>query len=213
MPKKALIFAPFGQWIVHTQLDCVLGAALKNRGCEVRVLACDGIFDSCYITGQPPDPAKCASCQALAGEWFTKFGLEVVQMRSLLRPEDWQQAKDWAAAVPLEDMDAPASFFDGKPISRWMRPATHSLLKTGSIDFSEQASIAAARQLLVHGALICRAVAHCLEAFPADISTCYSGSNSYYRVFFEMMRTSGAHPLVHERGSVDGSFFIATGIP
>ena len=213
MAKKALIFAPFGNWIVHTQLDCVLGAALKNRGCEVKVLACDGIFDSCYIVGQQPDPLKCQTCQNTSGEWFAKFGLEVVQMRSLLQADDWERASSWAAAVPLEELDHEASFFDGHPVARWMRPATHSLLRTGTIDFTDPASIASARKLLIHGALICRAVSRCLDVFPADISTCYSGSNSYYRVFFELMRASGAHPLVHERGSVDGSFFIATGIP
>lgn len=211
MPQKVLIFAPFGSWIVHTQLDCVLGAALQNRGCEVRVLGCDGLFEGCAAKGLPRDDAKCTQCQKIGAEWFTRFELPVTQMRSLLTPEDQQRAQDWAQSLDIHQFNK--AVLDGQPVGQWMTWVLHSLLRLGRLDYTDAATALLARELALHGALISIAVRQMIADYAPDIAICYSGSNSYYRVFCESARAAGLRVLVHERGATDGTFFIGSGMP
>ncbi len=209
--KKILFFAPFGGWIVHTQLDCVLGVALKNRGCEVHVLSCDGLFEGCLAAGTPPTTEQCERCQATGNEWFTRFGLPATPMSALLTDEDRERVRQWAMSVDLAQPDA--VLFEGLPVVRWMLMSMHSVARRGRLPLEDATVMQRPRQLLVHGALTALATQRMLKQYQPDIGICYSGSNSYYRCFFEVARSAGLKMLAHERGSVDGSFALCPDRP
>ncbi|HSO17980.1 MAG TPA: hypothetical protein VLT88_00900, partial [Desulfosarcina sp.] len=84
---KILMFAPYGLWNVHHQVDAVLGAALRQRGAQVWAVGCDGIFERCPIGGSPSDENRCKACIRGARQIFEPFGVPVVWVGSVLRTE------------------------------------------------------------------------------------------------------------------------------
>ncbi len=204
--KNILVFAPLGSWMVHHQLDCVIGAALKLRGCEVRVITCDGILDRCRLQGTANDAAKCAACQQTGNEWFTRFGLATLPLSTLLSAAEREEVQRWADALDFTHY-AEASFRN-VPLGRWMLPLLHSALLSGYLDFSLPEVQARARDFAHHAALLALATLHTIEQQRPDHALCYSGAHSYYRVFFEICRSAGIRVLVHERGLLPGSFSL-----
>lgn len=204
MKRKILFFAPLGSWIVHTQVDCVVGAALKNRGCDVRALGCDGLFEECYAKGTPRDESRCRECQSLSCDWFSRFGIPLSQMSALISPAEKAEAEAWAQGLDVTHFTQ--AKFRHWAIGHWMIWLLHSDLRRGTIDFSDPVVRKRAHEFAKHGALIALATDRMLKDFRPDQAVCYSGSMSYYRVFFELCREASVPVLVHERGSTDGSF-------
>ncbi len=209
--SRFLFFVPFGSWIVHTQLDCVLAAALANRGADVKLLGCDRQFEGCLAAGTPPSEEACAACHQTSQDWFQKFQLPVTWLSALITAADRQDAEAWAQTVDLRQEDAP--LFDGQPIARWVKLAVFSALRSSRIPTPESAAYARPRQILVHGALIARATVKMLRDYQPDAVVCYSGTNGYYRVFVELARLSGCRVLVHERGGREGAFQLVPDRP
>lgn len=206
MKKNVLIFAPFGSWIVHHQVDAVLGAALKLRGCEVRALCCDGLFEQCYIAGNPFNPANCAGCARSAVHLFSKFHLPILQLRSLLTNADLRPAREWAESVPVAKFLE--AMHEGCPIGQWVALAMNGYFKTSRPDFSRDDVVQMNRNLLYNGVVIQRAYQKLVADSRPDHIICYNGSHPYYRVFFELARQDGIDVLVHERGAIDDSFLF-----
>lgn len=202
--KKILIFAPCTTWIVHHQLDCAIAAALMNRGCGVKVIGCDGIFEQCHATGTPPSGEVCRGCQKYADDWFTRFKLPVTQISGLLTDEERAEVLSWSEALDLTHYTEIQ--FRHWPVGRWMIWNLHSSFRAGQIDFTSPVVLERARLYAVHAAYIALASSRLLAEFRPDRAICYSGSTSYYRVFFEMCQEAGVRVLTHERGFTDGSF-------
>jgi hypothetical protein len=206
MASRVLFFAPFGNWIVHTQLDCVIAASLMNRGVKVKLLGCDGIFESCLASGTPPTKESCANCQKTACEWFERFKLDTTWLSQWLTEQDKQDAAAWAREVDLRLEEPP--LFDDLPLAQWVKLAVFSALRSSRIPPPGAESSLRVQQILQHGALICRAVQKVLNDFQPEAVVCYSGSNGYYRVFVELARLRQLRVLVHERGARDGCFAV-----
>ena len=60
-----------------------------------------------------------------------------------------------------------------------------------------------------NAAITALATQRALEAFTPDFVLCYSGANSFYRVFYEVCRLRGIHGLCHERGYQQSCFMLA----
>ncbi len=204
MSKKVLIFAPLGAWMVHHQLDAVVGAALQLRGCDVRVLCCDGLFDKCYIAGNPFNPATCAGCARASAQLFSAVGLNIVQLRSLVSTAEIQAAKDWAKSLPRDGF--PEATHEGAKLGLWMAHAMHAFYKTARLDFSRDDVVEMGRSLLANGVLIQRGLARLGQTFRPDHVLCYHGANAYYRVCLELCRAEGIEVFLHERGFTDDTF-------
>lgn len=202
--KKILVFAPCMTWIVHHQLDCAISAALMNRGCDVKVIGCDGLFEQCHATGTPPSKDVCRGCQNYAADWFKRFNLPVTQLSALLTPEERAEVQTWSVGLDLSRYVEIR--FRNWPIGQWMIWNLHSSFRAGQIDFSSPEVQDRARQYAIHAAFISLASTRLLAEYKPDRAICYSGSTSYYRVFFEMCQEAGVRVLTHERGFTDGSF-------
>ena len=103
MKKKILIFAPYGTWIVHHQVDAILGAALRMMGCDVSVVCCDGIFKNCPISGNLSKDEVCKNCANTSLFLFTQFKLPIVYLSSLLNKLDYKKCKDWTNGLYPEE--------------------------------------------------------------------------------------------------------------
>lgn len=208
--KNILLFAPFGAWTVHHQLDAVVGAALRLRGCRVQALCCDGVFKECYIAGQPYNPASCAACQKQSKQLFQAFGIPIMQIRQFIAAEDQRECEAWSATI-APDRFATAAF-NGLPVGRWVALGVIAKLKRNEYDTSDPEVVKTIRQFLYNGALLIKAFQRCIREFDPGHVINYSGDHVYYRVVFELCRQNKINILTHERGQTDDSFTLLNNV-
>jgi SAM-dependent methyltransferase len=201
--KKILIFAPYGAWTVHHQVDAMVGAALMLRGCDVRALICDGIFENCPIT---KNREFCDRCRDTADSLFSAFHIPLIRISELLKQRDMNDCHQWAEHISIPDM-ANATFEEAK-IGEWVTPAMHSYFMTEILDFKKPDVVNKNRSFLYSGALLTRAFKSLFQSFVPAHLTCYSGFHLYYRVAMEIFKQHDIPVLVHERGAIDNSFLF-----
>jgi glycosyltransferase involved in cell wall biosynthesis/SAM-dependent methyltransferase/predicted O-methyltransferase YrrM len=202
--RRILIFAPYGAWVLHHQLDAIVGAALQLRGCQVKAITCDGIFDNCPISGNPPSRKFCGHCADSGSKLFSAFGIPTIQLRSLLTDENMVRAREWVQSTPGSQL--PGATFDGSPLGEWVTIQMHSMFKRSNLDYTHEGTIAAHRSLLFNLALIQIAFSKFIDSWRPDHVLCYSGVHAYYRTVLFLSRKHDLPVLVHERGSIDDSF-------
>ena len=205
-PKKILIFAPYGSYRVHHQVDAMLGSALRQRGCEVSVILCDGLLENCPVAGRPPNPAQCRACAESGRDFFGGFPIESLQMRSLLSAEDFLAARTWSDGLRPEDM--PNASFEGMRLGLWTNSTMYQYFLSGRLDPRDEAIARVYRSFLYNSALIVRGLGRALALKKPDRLLCFSGINAFYRVALEVAKAHGVRPLVHERGYIDDSFVL-----
>jgi predicted O-methyltransferase YrrM len=208
--KKVLLFAPFGSWTVHHQLDAVIGAALRSRGCQVQALCCDGVFEECYIAGTPYRQEACAACQRQARQLFQAFGIPAFPIGKYLTPEDRKACAEWSAAIAPNQFES--AVFENSPIGRWVALGVIAQLKKTDYDTSNPDVTKTIRLLLCNAALLTRTFTRYLQEFKPDHTINYSGDHVYYRIAFELCRKSKINVLTHERGQINDSFALLNNV-
>ena len=99
--QSILFFVPYGEWIIHNQLDALVAAAMKVRGCDVHVITCDGLYQPCALRRGQQD---CAFCQAAIAGTLRQWELPSMTIGSLLTPHLIDRAEQWAAALPDDQL-------------------------------------------------------------------------------------------------------------
>jgi SAM-dependent methyltransferase/predicted O-methyltransferase YrrM len=210
--KKIAIFAPYGTFTVHHQVDAMVGSALKVRGCDVSVFLCDGLFENCPVAGRPPDPAKCRSCASASKGFFSGFPLESLQLRAFLNEADFREVRKWADGLQPENMHD--AVFEGMDVGSWTHSTVHQYFLKGTLDVYDDQVAKAYRGFLYSAALIVRGFGRAIDSKQLDYLLCFSGMNAYYRVAYEVAKAKGVKSLVHERGYIDDSFVLpGSGFP
>lgn len=204
--RRILVFAPYGSWSVHHQLDAVVGSALALRGAETRVLACDGLLKDCTVAGKPANEETCRVCAQSGAHLFSSFGLAVAQMRSLLGSEDFREAETWSESLPVESLKE--AEFEGIGLGAASQSTLLSYFMVAKMDYSLERMAEVSRSYLRNGALIVRATRKLLSAWRPDHAFCFNGIQAPYRVFFEVCREAGIPVLCHERGSTHDRFAL-----
>lgn len=202
--KKILIFAPYGSWMVHHQLDAVLGAGLVARGCEVMVLGCDGILENCIIAGNPRNAETCANCAHAGTRLFPGMGLQTLQLGKAATPEDHQAAADAVKAFQggsLEDLR-----YGSYPLGQWSLASMQGYFSTGNLDMGDEKIARPMRSQLGNGVLLIRVLKRLLDEFRPDHIFCYNALHYYYRIAYELGRERDIPVLVHERGLLNDGF-------
>lgn len=204
--KKILIFAPYGSWMVHHQLDAVLGAGLAARGCDVLVLACDGVLKDCIIAGNPRNDATCANCAHAGASLFSSMGLKTLQLGKAATREDHDAAAVAVEAFPggsLNDLR-----YGGYPLGEWSLASMQGYFSTGNLDLGNGKILGPMKSQLGNGVLLIRVLARLLDEFRPDQIFCYNALHYYYRIAFELGRERKIPVLVHERGLLNDGFSL-----
>lgn len=204
--KNVLVFAPYGSWRIHHELDAVVGTALRLRGANLHALLCDGLFRDCPIAGKPPEPDICRACAAGGAALFSGYQIPSTQMRSLLTPADYAAAEEWSQSLPVSAL--PSARFEGVALGEFVRSSVHTYFMVGELDYSTDRMAEVNRGFLYNGALIVRAFAAMVRVFPPDHAICYNGVHAYYRIFYELCKANRIPVLIHERGLVDDTFLF-----
>ncbi|MEO6096905.1 MAG: class I SAM-dependent methyltransferase [Fibrobacteria bacterium] len=207
--KKVLVFAPYGAWMVHHQLDAVIGAALAHRGCEVVAVICDGFLKSCFIAGKPPNPETCRSCALTGAGVFARMGIRTVQLRSLVTEADLETAAEFSRSADLGRMSDVS--FDKYPLGKWCPPSMQSYFSTGEFPLDQEWAVKAIRDQFSNGVLLVLALNRLMDGFKPDQVFSYNSTHFYYRIASELGKERGLPVLVHERGHLNDSFTLLDG--
>jgi len=202
--KKVLLFAPYGLWRVHHQLDAVLGKSLQLRGCEVTAVCCDGLFEFCPVAGKPTNNTTCQLCAQSGSRLFEQFQLPVLQLRAFLHAKDLDQCRRWSESLTSDQVQN--ATFDGVNLSNWVYSGVFPYLLRGELDYSEADTIRIYKAFLYNGAILKTALERLLSFFPADQMICFNGVLHQYRIALELARRRDVRVLTHERGFNDDSF-------
>lgn len=208
--KRILFFCPFGAWSVHNQFDAVLATALRQRGCEVAVARCDGLFQTCDVLARAGSPERrCARCAATGKKFFAGLDLPVLQLREFLTPADFAEAQRWADAAPesrLADVE-----YRGLPLGEWATSSVFSYFRITAAGLARPEVRRAHRGFLVTAWLTYRALEGLTAKFkPANLCV-FNGRMATYRVALEFAKRHGLPVITHERGVADDSFIVYEG--
>jgi len=203
--KKILIFAPYGNWIVHHQLDAILGAALALRKCNVAVICCDGLFEKCHLARNISDSSiRCKDCLKKAYSLFTAFKLKVIKLSSLLSSSDFKLCKQWSYNLKKEDYSN--AVFEGLNLGKISRVGVCSYFITGTIDLKNKEVADVYRGFLYSCSLITRALTNINHHFLPDHVICFQGKIPYYATVLSFYKKLNINVLLHERGMIDDTF-------
>lgn len=198
--KRVLFFAPFGSHSVHNQLDAVLAAALKQRGCEVAAVLCNGIFPDCHVTIWSQDKkGDCAHCAMKGRELFKAFGVPTIQLSEYLADFDSRIAREWVERLSPEEYST--AMYEGVPIGDWTTPTVHSRFRVNSRDLSKPEIRKVHKQYLVDALTTYFAVMRIYQVFQPTHVSLFSAWLTQYRVAYEVARMRGINTLAHEKGT------------
>jgi len=208
MIARVLFFAPFGTWSVHTQVDAVLGAALKLRGADVCVVRCDGVYPVCDVLAWSGAFAKehCAFCAGSGSRIFDSFDIPTVQLRAHLSAADFAAVWQWANELPVCELSA--AEWNSLPIGKWVKSSVFSYFRTTERGLARPEVQAVNRQFLESGVLTWLALSRIIERYRPARCVIFNGRMAPFRVALELARQQGIPVLMHERGGIDDSFLF-----
>lgn len=111
-PKKILFNSQFA-W-PYAIVEYTLAAALRERGHDVRMLACGGLPKYCELMTSTQQRPPCGTCHRNVAKNFDAFGLPHATTADYLTDSDRAEAARIAADTPMEELRALVA--DGVPV-------------------------------------------------------------------------------------------------
>ena len=205
---KILFFVPFGSFRVHNQLDAIAASALRIRGCDVRIIGCDGIYKNCDVLAWSAEYTfrDCANCAASGKAFFDAFKLPHLQLRNFLTQRDFELAQNWADSIDPSDYSE--AMYNDLPIGKWVTSSVFSYFRITMEGLSQPRVREVHRQFLINGLLTYNAVFRILNEYKPTNMVVFNGRFAAYRVAFEVAREYGIDVITHERGFSDDTFML-----
>lgn len=211
MPPRAphiLCFAPYTDWSLHSAREVTILQALRQRGCSVTYITCDGAFSDCDLlqasTGAPAQkPAHaCLFCQARVATRLAGWGMPFRWLGQWLNTEDRTKAARWVQSLQ------PADYFTAQygdwAVGAWVRSSVHRHFRHNVLDLSDAATVGVYGSYLYSGLLACFGLDRIFEEEKPDAQLLFNGRMAPTRVALEMARIRGVRTICEERGYVTG---------
>ena len=206
--KNILAFVPYGMWNMHNQVDALICAALKNRGCNITVVGCDSLFFNCPLTGGKTDRQICKNCYGSMHQLFSFFHLDVTPLSSLVKEGDYAIAEEWIETVSVSNYER--AMFKNKSLGEWVAVAMHSFFLSGHLDLSKPNVANMYRAFLHNGALLTNIFERLLLSYKISHVVMYFPALSYFKVAYELCKIKNIPVLTHQGGLLpDNSFVFA----
>lgn len=205
---RIIFYAPFAGWTVHNQFDAVIGRAVAERGGEVLVAVCDGIFTDCYVLAHSKNRSlECQTCRQKGQELFrNSFGLPTINLSELISPEDRQLASEWSASLlPEEFVDAN---YKGIEIGSWVYGTVCSYFRVTMCKLNSPEIIPLHRNYLRDSLIVYLALNKLASQYrPTHISV-FQGTGAVLSPAHQVAKEYGAKLIAHEKGRIEGSFVV-----
>lgn len=201
MTTRVLCYSPYDLWTLHGLWEKTILHALRVRGAEVRIAACDGLYSDCdvfWAATQPRDQLSCTRCQAHVAGLAAGFGLPFRWLGRWLLPEEVREAERFAAGLaPDQLLDA---CYSSWPVGRWVESSVHSHLRRSHLDPADPEVVEALRSWVGSGLVACFALQRLIDDVRPDVLLVFSGRLSSTRIAFELARERSVRVVCHERG-------------
>lgn len=206
--KKVMLFAPYGMYVVHNQVEAVLGMALSVRGSDVFVIGCDGLFtENCYVLYHDKDKASaCANCAQQGVNFFSQFGLPYESMRVALKEEDFAEASRIALNPPKDGWQTWE--YENVPLGKILQTSICSYLRITPKSFPEERVQNLFGKYAVYSFLCYRAMSRIIEEREPDHIILFNGNGFLHGVVFYIAKQKGIPTLCHEKGMSEGTFLL-----
>jgi hypothetical protein len=210
--KKVLFFSLYSippVWTFHNQVDATVATALIQRGCEVKVVGCDGIFQDCYILRDTKNHSQefCNYCSQSSQKYFCDlFKLPYQQLRDFVDDKDYLIAEQWVKT--LNPKQYPMAVYQDIPIGSWVISSIYTYFRISARSLSRPDVIKTHRNYLVDALVTYKAVSRLLDFYQPTILFMFSARLAPYRIAFETARQRGIDVIVQERGYIDNSYTL-----
>jgi len=212
LAKRILFIAPYGNWLIHNQVDAIIASALALRGAEVLVAGCDGLYgDDCCLMAYVPSADKatiCQSCQQTGQQFFQgSFGLPFIQLGKLLTETDYRLADDWVETInPSQYATAVYQDSTGQlPIGDWTLSSIYTHFRISDRGLQRPDVQVVHRRYLRDALLTYWSVSRLVDGGATTLFL-FNGRFLPYRIAFEVARMRQLDVITHERGSLPDSF-------
>ncbi|MDX2212958.1 MAG: methyltransferase domain-containing protein [Oculatellaceae cyanobacterium bins.114] len=207
---KVLFFSPFGEWLVHSQVDAVLALRLRQQGEEVLVIGCDGLYQDCIVTSRADKysidaSVLCQRCAQSGRQFFNSFNLPHIQFNKYIIPEDYEVAHQWVETVdPRHYADAT---YQDLAIGEWVTSSVNSYFRLSSVRELLKPEVQEVhRKYLIDGLVTYLAFSRLLDTYQPTNLIIFNSRLTPYRIAFEVARQRQIDVITHERGFIDDSF-------
>lgn len=181
-----------------TYFDALWGQAFRKLGCQVKMLYCDGVLDSCdantILRNQNP---QCFVCKKLGGLMKNSLNIDCISYHQHISNSDIKKMKEKVAK--LKDSELMNYEYLGINIGRHARASAIRYFLFGKLDLDNPDHIAFLREKLV-SAMIATKVAESVvaEEEPNAIFMVH-GLYSSWAPFFDYFRLKELDTIIHTK--------------
>jgi len=205
-------FAPYTDWSIHSARQVTILQALRQRGCTVTYVTCDGAFSDCDLyqpsTGGPgARPADaCSFCQARVATRLAGWGMAFHWLSRWLAIEDRRTAAAWVGA--LKPADYPSAHFNAWALGAWVKSSVHRHLRHNVLDLTDAQTTAVYGSYLYSGVLAAVALERLFAEEKPDAQLLFNGRMGPTRIALELAKARGIRTICEERGYIPGRMML-----
>ncbi len=201
-------FAPYTDWSLHSARQVAILQGLRQRGCSVTYVTCDGVFSDCDLLqtstgapGQRPDNA-CLFCQARVATRLAGWGVPFRWLSNWLTTEDRAVAGKWAASLRPDEYYK--ATYNGWAIGDWVKSSVHRHFRHNVLDVNDFITACAYGSYLFSGALAAIALDRIFEEEKPDAQLLFNGRMAPTRIALELAKQRGIRTICEERAIIPG---------
>lgn len=177
------------------------------------MVTCDGLFQSCEVTTWSKDPEKdCAYCAGASSNIYSALGLETVQLRAGLKPDDRQMVAQWVESLSPENYSTAVfehSTYGKLEIGRWCTSSVFSYFRITAAQLARPDVRALHRKYLANSLITYLATARICDQFQPTHGFIFNCRMAPFRTAYELLRSRNVPVTGHERGVADGTFVFS----
>ncbi|MFH1401636.1 MAG: hypothetical protein ABIG40_01605 [Parcubacteria group bacterium] len=187
--------------------DAIFGHAFEKLGCQVRMLYCDGLLDSCdadtVFRSQRP---QCFVCKKLGGLVKDALNLDCISYCQYISESDIKEIKE--KAKKLDEKDLLNYKYLGVDVGRHARASAIRHFLFGKLDLSNPAHIDFLRKKLVYAMISTKIAEGLVAKEKPDVIFMLHGIYSTWGTFLHYFRSKGIETIIYTEMLLRIGYFI-----
>ena len=197
---------------MHAQVDAVLAAALRERGAQVAVVTCDGLFKRCYAIGDSNNPDRdCANCAAKGQHLFEAFELPIIQLRDLIKDGELENLHEKVHGLSASELEL--FEYNGMPHGCFMMGPVSGHFRATREQLNEPRILEVYQLYTAYSMLVYDAMSRLFDEYKPTGICIYNGHSFHHRSVLELSIKRNLPVVTHERGAHDKSFMFGSNNP
>jgi len=177
--------------------DAVFGHALRELGCEVKMLYCDGVLDSCDANTIFRDQrSQCFLCNNFGPLLKDSLNLDCISYRQHISESDIQEIKEKVSKIKTEDLLDYE--YLGVSVGRHAQASAIRYFLFGKIDLKNPEEVSVLREKLFYAVIATKVASNVYKEEKPDRIFMMHGMFSTWGPFLEYFRLKDIEVIVYE---------------